>query len=128
MISWILKIRGVQPLKLKAFSSDTFLGYTNLNNFHIKLVRGRKFKLNISVTHMTFAAEFPQVFKEHGSARIINGFETNGPLPFQLQLVFKVPSIGFTNCGDLTKSVQITESINLWSNVDTFKKLALVGK
>ena len=40
-------------------------------------------------THLS--AEFPKVLKEHGSARIINGFETNGPLPFQLQLVMKIP-------------------------------------
>ena len=59
--------------------------------------------MNISVTHVSFAAEFPEVFKEHGSARIINGFETNGPLPFQLQLVIQSPSNGITNCGDLAK-------------------------
>ena len=73
-------------------------------------VRGRESNLNnnwlywISVWHtIPFAAEFPKVFKEHGSAKIINGFETNGPLPFQLQLVLQSPSNGITNCGDLAK-------------------------
>ena len=34
-----------------------------------------------------FAAEFPKVFEENGPARVINGFETKEPLPFQLQMV-----------------------------------------
>ena len=44
-----------------------------------------------------FAAEIPKVFEEHGFARVgrvLNGFDTKQPLPYQLQLVLKLPSVG----------------------------------
>ena len=56
--------------------------FSNLNN---------NWSYWISIWNTYLSAEFPKVFKEHGSARIINGFETNGPLPYQLQLVVKIP-------------------------------------
>ena len=34
-----------------------------------------------------FLVDFPEIFKEKASARIVNGFETKEPLPYQLQLV-----------------------------------------
>ena len=50
---------------------------------------------NISASSVYFFAA--EVFKEHGFARVgrvLNGFDTKQPLPYQLQLVLKLPSLG----------------------------------
>ena len=36
-----------------------------------------------------FSADFPTVFKNHES-RIVNGFDTGGPIPYQLSLTFSL--------------------------------------
>ena len=57
------------------------------------------FKFHISVwsINLSFKAEFPEVFETHGSSRVVNGFDTKDPLPFQLQLVIQGPSFQGNN-------------------------------
>ena len=65
-----------------------------------------------------FTADFPKVLKEHGTARIVNGFDTTEPLPYQLQLValIEVQKFGVSNqfCGAILITPEYAVSGQGW--------------
>ena len=61
------------------------------------------------LTYNFFSADFPKIFHSNGvrnmegferKERIVEGFETNEALPYQLSLLFGVPGVGWDHiCG-----------------------------